>query len=345
MKIKVCFLSVVLVALLVVPAQAAPEIANTVEVRPVSFEEIMAVSSSEQLDALLYPTVTELPTKYVDLYMFADTGLTSTSISYEARDLLETYYPSDDGKYTWAELYATQLYVAWYGELYGNKREDVDAADLVALREMTEVASVFVGDPMTTAGLTDIDTLKSVLSDYESVLNGSDASGELYQQMCQVDEETGVVLSIGREHFWRCTGFTTPIGLDMQDVVKWYETRPAYMGLFGIQSEVATRVFHPDGQAATSTVEGEAGASLVIEERTVDEDVLPIPKNFSSNGYVGDFDTPIMQADLPDGTTGIRDILLTVAIVLTILCVIAFAVVDFIRKWNDPMRKWRWPRW
>lgn len=338
MKIRACLLAMALAVNLVGTASATE---SSVELRQVSFSEILSVSSGAGLDELLYPTVSELPTKYLDLYMFADTGMTSVSVSPETVALLQIHFPSSDGKYTWAELYSAQLYVSWYGMLYENKRGDTGADDLVALQEMMDTASILLEDPMTSTMVTDVDTLKGVLLRYEDALDltkpeTEESDDTLYQQMCLEDPETGVVMSAGREQFWKCISYEAPLGLDLQDMVKWYQTRPAYMGLFGITSESSDRVINQVG----------AGTSFVIEEQTVtDEDTLALPRNFSSNGYIGDFDVPAASTNLPDGTAGIRDILLTIAIVLTVLCVIAFAVVDFVRKWNDPMRKWRWPRW
>lgn len=167
-----------------------------------SLDDLLA--DGADLEALLYPSGLKLPTKYMDLLMFAPVNY-NTEVIDEAAYLLKTIAPVKDNTYTYAEYSAAQVYL---GLCRLAADEENVSATANAVRSLDKNTSVNWMTNVTNATLGNSQRLTSLISNYKALLeqagNGADVSRHA-QYRDLVAEHRGVRYSCGT---LRC--FTDP---------------------------------------------------------------------------------------------------------------------------------------
>lgn len=315
MRAKLFFTMLLVVVLSVVTADAANSV--VVDVKPVTVEMLLAADDVSDLEDILYPSGLSLPTNYIDFYMFADVGDESITVSDTTYEFLLENFPSADGLYTWAEYYSAQVYMCWVGTLLGGQRASTDE-DVVALQEMLQSCGLSIApEQLTCTKLTDIAYLQQYIERFKEALENE--SSAQYHELKTYDLTDGVSLTMGKAYMSTCTDYNVPIGLDVQNILKWLDTRIDYMNMFGIVTDAAEPVKVSGFQSSTESNEQ------------------------SSSDYVGSIQYVAAPLNIGQRRMGLQDIALVVSLVVVICAVVVFWVVDFIRKRNDPLRRWR--RW
>lgn len=308
---------------------------TSVELIPVAESDILAANSSDALDSLLYPNGVALPTKYLDICMLAENDMESMPVSLEAWDVLSQYFPSDSGKYTFAECYAAQLYVGWYYTVYrgylGEETENaVDEAEL--LKSGTSNIGLALCGEVDDVRVTNLVTLKQYLSDYvDSAISDSDGV-----------TKDGIV-SMGVDYAWEVTSWTPLLGLDYQKLGSFLSTRGVYLDAIGAEyTNTGTQIFE-DPFAVTST----AASNAVVGSQSAapDSDSSSSSYNLAStdsNPSIGDLGSDAVTVSAVTKSIGVRDVLTVLCIILVFCAFFGMWVVDIIRRRKDPLRKWRW---
>lgn len=306
----------------------------TITLRDVDVSDVLEAPSSTELDDLLYPSVKLLPTRYLDLSMLVTPAVDTIEVSQSVYDLLTVYFPSGDSTYTWAECYAAAIYINWLNLDYiaaSPSAEGDTRADVLEFMSLVKRTGIRVDDGLTNIEVVDVgkfvDTFRSY---YESLCNIMDIAeaGNSMAGIC-IDENTKVVLSLGLRGYSVNLAMSRPAGLDMQDQVKWLETRDKYIISTGLDMEISTAAINFSVESQLSSVAS-------------DNDSYENASNMSP--YVSSFATNFSTAMLPSGVVGAKDITLGIALVLVLVSIIVFIVIDVFRRINDTMRKWRW-RW
>lgn len=284
----------------------------SVPVKYVSFDDITCVSTPEELEDLLYPSGMELPTKYLDLYMFAESQLESVIISPTTYDFLKSNYPVDDGAYTWAEYYAAQLYVSWVETLYEGARDGSTSEDVEALEEFISANGIDLIACRVQTRLVSVEPLLQYLSKFKEAL--LDYSSNNYIELKTYDMESGVSFTLGYDYLWQCTDYSEPVGLDLQDRVKWYNTRIDYMNTLGIVFDAASGVeFYSS----------------------------PVETGNTNPDYVNSLEAVYTSRDLMSGHQGVKDYVLIISLVVVVASLLVLGISDFIRRRRDPLSHWR----
>lgn len=319
-------------------AFAAESNYTTVELIPVSESDILAVNSSAALDDLLYPNGVALPTKYLDICMLAENDMESMPVSLEAWDVLSQYFPSDSGKYTFAECYAAQLYVGWYYTVYqgylGEETENaVDEAEL--LKRCTSSTGLALCGEVDDVSITNLVTLKQYLGSY---LNSSDS-----------DDGTtdDALVSMGVDYAWEVTSWTPLLGLDYQKLGSFLSTRGMYLDAIGAEySHTGVQIFEDpfvvSSTVASNAVAGSPSSAADTNADTASDTIQYSLASADTNQSIGDLGSDAVTVSAVTKSIGVRDVLTVLCIILVFCAFFGMWVVDVIRRRKDPLRKWRW---
>ena len=337
---------------------------SSIPVEVVSFEEVVTATSSEELDKLLFPSGMKLPTNYLDILSFLNFG-EEAYVSELTKDFLDSNYPLDGRSgYTQAEWRSAQLYVATRIMLESPDRtfKDRDYTAMVDFLDAADDRSLSVSN---------VELFRGMLVEYSDFLNGSLMSGsasyensESYNEMLSGDE-SGIVYTLGMASILDVTADRPVDSYEERTLSVFWETREDYMSAMGLEFsgtaddtqlfssvEADDELSSQDCSEIDDTVVEEpesivVGDETVVKEQesVVVEDTVSENQNIlqSNSEYLKSFATGITESDAVERERSFRDYLLTVCIVLVAVCAIAYGVVDFIRKRNDPARKYR--RW
>lgn len=311
---------------------------NSIRIKHISVEDILSCESAAQLDDLVYPSVKCLPTRYLDLGMMADISEDEVYVGENIYKLLEIYYPSDDGMYTWAECYSAVMYFHWLelNDLVLDGSADyTQRSDIAAFNEMITSVGVNLADDITNIKITNFDSFRSVIQSYSNFLS-SEFSGSMYEDSSYIaDDNTGIIISLGLRGYNLCGTTEEPVGLDMQDVTKWFSSRASYIAIFGLVPETSDiSIIYSGANSDANKANQDYSNGVVVDGIYYSQ----------TSEYVGEFSSDIATDFLPNGNIGMRDIALSVAVLLVIACIIVFIIIDTVKRINDPMRKWKW-RW
>lgn len=148
------------------PVGRYPQRLDTQGIKIVSptLDELLAPGAD--LEALLYPSGLKLPTKYMDLLMFAPTNSSSMVVG-ETVNFLKTIAPNATGEYTFAEYEAADVYLA-ICRLYVAEEGSTKTGD--ALRNLDTNTTVNWMTNVTNATLGDYSRLVALISNYKELL-------------------------------------------------------------------------------------------------------------------------------------------------------------------------------
>lgn len=159
-----------------------------------SLDDLLADGAN--LEALLYPSGLQLPTKYMDLLMMAPTNSSSTVVG-ETANFLKTIAPTPNSTYTFAEYTAADVYLA-ICRVYSMEPGTTDTAD--ALQSLDVNTTVNWMKNITNATLSDSSKLVSLLGQYKSILESFGGGGSIVNHKQYKDltsEHKDVYYSLG----------------------------------------------------------------------------------------------------------------------------------------------------
>ena len=138
-----------------------------------SLDDLLAEGAN--LEALLYPSGLQLPTKYMDLLMLAPTNSSSTVVG-ETANFLKTIAPTPNNTYTFAEYTAADVYLA-ICRVYSMEPGTTDTTD--ALQSLDINTTVNWMKNVTNATLSDSAKLVSLLGQYKGILESFGGGGSV----------------------------------------------------------------------------------------------------------------------------------------------------------------------
>lgn len=150
------------------PVGSYPSPLDTSGVNIVSPSIADLTAKDADLEALLYPSGLRLPTKYMDLLMFAPVSY-SSPITSEAGYLLKTIAPVDNSTYTYAEYRAAELYLAMC-RLYKAADTETTLATAASVKSLDTNTTVNWMMNVTNATLSDQKRMVALISNYQSIL-------------------------------------------------------------------------------------------------------------------------------------------------------------------------------
>ena len=133
------------------------------------------LAEGADLEALLYPSGLKLPTKYMDLLMFASITY-STPITSETAYFLKTAAPVEGGTYTYAEYRAAEVYLAMCRMNLAESNMTNTAASVRSLDTNTTVNWTM---NVTNATLTNSTRMVALISNYKSILESFAEGGSI----------------------------------------------------------------------------------------------------------------------------------------------------------------------
>lgn len=148
------------------------------------------------IEALLYPSGLQLPTKYMDLLMCAPTN-SSAAVTGETVNFLKTIAPTATGEYTYAEYEAADMFLA-ICRLYLQEAGETQTGD--ALKNLDQNTTVNWTNNITDARVSDYTRLVSLLTNYKSILESfgqGNSIGTHNQYRDLVAEHRDVYYSMG----------------------------------------------------------------------------------------------------------------------------------------------------
>lgn len=388
MKRVWCVLLLVAIFSCAVPAQAVtmsidPQAYYTVKLKDVPLSDVLAASDGRELDSLLYPTGMQLPTKYLDLFMFANLGERDWIVTGRTYTLLRTFYPTVEDTYTFAECRTAQMFCGWYDALCNSERKAGDR-DIAALLNLDATAPLNLAGDVATVVPYDVSKLQeivqqfsSVLSLEEAVLDGAFVSSEEYQSLLSSASE--FPYSFGYDYMWDAFYNTAPPDELSSQLEVFYNSRGGYCSALGLSWQpTQVSYFNADTSIIGAVTEvpvvdsppdEELGLALpgdtavIPSESFVPEDTAPpatseqnpVPlvkptphvtptidyNSIEANKTISDFATGLTDSDATTKSLGWRDITVGIALCVILVAVITFGVNDWIKKRNDPTRRYR----
>lgn len=350
-----------------------------VPLREVNVQDLIGMSA-EEVEATLYPTGMELPTKYLDFMMFHDPWEDTWQVYQEVKIFLDSYYPSADGYYTYAEIRTVEIYLGLINLIWGGGTGYAESAFRVVDRFIT-ASGLQLDGLMTTVDIVDVEKLHAQLAVYELPLD-MDVSeyadvpenDPAYQELIYPPEGDGIQMGFNRHSAFDVTfnRLSTPLGRDSQvdEIIAFFESRMQYLDIIGagvvpgaqeviepIEKELDWSVWdyytreEPIIQWVVPPVGG-IGAmhgmsieQIPVSSAPVEPSVTPTPsQDLPISESLASFETGIDSSDVTIKRVNLQDILVYVSIFIVIVGVVALFVVDFIRKRKDPTRTFKWKR-
>lgn len=386
MKRVWCVLLLVTVFLCSMPVQAVtvsidPQAYYTVKLKSVPLSAVLATSDGRELDDLLYPTGMQLPTKYLDLFMFANLGERDWVITGRTYTLLRTFYPTQNDTYTFAECRAAQMFCGWYDTLCNSERM-VGDRDTAALADLDSLAPLDLAGDVSTVIPYDVAKLQAVLREFSSVLSLEEATldgafviSNEYQSL--ISSDSGCPYSFGYDYMWDAFYDTAPPDELSSQLELFYNSRVDYCASLGLSWQpTQVSYFNADTSIIGAITEvpvvdsppdeelGLAIPGVVVtpSESLVPEDTVPpaaeqtpVPSvkptpyvsptidynSVEANKTISEFATGLTNSDATTKSLGWRDITVGIALCIILVAVITFGVHDWIKKRNDPTRRYR----
>lgn len=240
-----------------------------ISLKHVTFDEIKQAAADGDVDRAIYPSGMDLPTKYWDAFMFSEWGYTQEYVPYQVVNFLKKNWPTEDGTYTYAEVYSAVMFYAMYSWVWYEGEDtffNCHKASNVGFR-MTDTPGV---DPDTKwfyykrdegrAIITDYDKLNEWLTLHEDVLRAPGIDQELplymedYDFLLGVNGE-GIIYTIGYEYlWWKMSDFHVDDGSvrfsDERDITlgEFIDTRDKYLASLGAKIELCGRTYMSEEQ-------------------------------------------------------------------------------------------------
>lgn len=369
------------------PAQAVtvsidPQAYYTVKLKSVPLSTVLDASDGRELEDLLYPTGMQLPTKYLDLFMFANLGERDWVITGRTYTLLRTFYPTRNDTYTFAECRAAQMFCGWYDTLYNSERT-VGDRDIAALTGLDSLAPLDLAGDVSTVIPYDVVKLQAVLQEFSSVLSleevtvdGALLASNEYQALISFD--SGCPYSFGYDYMWDAFYNTAPPDELSSQLEMFYDSRidycvslglswqPTQVSYFNVDTSIIGAITEvpvvdspPDEELglAIPSVVGTPSESFVPEDTAlpIAAEQAPVPSvkstpyvsptidynSVEANKTISEFATGLMNSDATTKSLGWRDLTVGIALCIMLVAVVTFGVNDWIKKRNDPTRRYR----
>lgn len=315
----------------------------TIKVKPVDFASLRG-ATAEEWDQTLFPSGMQIPTKYLDLSLAYDIG-EETTISSAVYVFLVKNWPCLDKTYTYAEILAARMWV------------HIWSVTQLPVEEMSSAlsAKMWLGS----IGEETVPTTTSVVISspelFWSAVVSSIAS-ESIEADAEIKTTGGAPVRFDAGFNWEGYVLHGPNSVTEQKLSDFWETRLQYMqdvGLKVVQSETSLcdfNVLYPEEQTFETGPGGafDTGETEVQKPATAPEEPAKTEPPKYAPEYLGDsyVDTvPVITNGFGevDREIGLRDTYTTVCIILAIVFITVGAVVDYLKKRDDPSRKYK--RW
>lgn len=214
----------------------------TVDIQPIKYEEVLEAAKNNSLEELLYPSGLTLPTKYCDIFAFASNMQEKAVTAVQIKRMLELNWPTQNKRYTMAELLAAELY--YYTFCWPMYTDDDMSPVVMAIDELSGTQLSFRGHTYS-AVVPDTTKFVPVLEEFEDLLTsaaqdeGNPLNHNLYTLATSEGNSVGVPLTYGYNfnwtHYMQPVQTTDDVYLMRQQLANYYEGLRVLWATFGIQ--------------------------------------------------------------------------------------------------------------